>query len=111
MNKSDYRGYLNEIYPYLNISAVCQKYNKTNKKKIDYNNLRSFVKNNDDSKLSIHRLEDFTNFIKYNIGFELILQKKNEDIIRKHVCELKREVIEILEKYEGEDKDVQNKPR
>jgi len=101
MKKSHYRNYLNKIYPYLNISAVCQKYNESHEKRIDYNNLRSFVKNADDTKLSIDRLEEFINFIKHDIGFELILQKENEDIIKKHIHELKQEIIKTIEKYEG----------
>jgi len=104
MNKESYRKYLEKVFEYLNVWSLCSLYNKEYPDyKINYNNLKNFVNKKMYEKISESRLEKLVFFIKQKVAVNLILEdSKDKHIIEKSKKELKKELIEIIKEYKGE---------
>lgn len=105
MNKSEKIDYLNSIKRYLNLSALCELYNKTSKEYIDYNNLRIVLNGNSETRLSEKKLDAFIEFLHvelfdkiFKVGeWKLIInQNQIDSIIEKHAKNLKNELTEKI---------------
>ncbi len=91
MNKDDKIDYIANIARYLNLSAVCNKYNQMYADKIDYNNLRVVIKRQSTTRLSEDKLDNFIKFLRndflldiFNItSIEEKLISNVKDIVKK----------------------------
>lgn len=104
MNKKDIIDYLNRIKTYLNLSALCKKYNEMySDNTIDYNNLRTVLKGNVPNRLSTDKLVAFYDFlIKDILQNEFLLESSNvkedtiKQIIDEHSSKITAEVLEAI---------------
>lgn len=74
MQREKIIDYLNNTIKYINLSAVCDLYNKTTGNKLDYNNLRVSIKKQSNTRVSDENLLSFINFLKSDflkIAFEV----------------------------------------
>lgn len=84
MNKIDKIDYLKSIVKYLNLSKVCELYNKVNpEEKIDYNNLRVVINKQSISRLSEEKLDKFITFLIDYIILKVFKFKDSKETIMK----------------------------
>lgn len=104
MKKEIYRKYLEKIFEYINVWSICTLYNdEYSEYRINYNNLKNFVNKKMYDKVSEKRLEKLIFFIKQKVAINLILEdNKDKHIVEKSKKELKKELIEIIKEYKGE---------
>lgn len=78
MTKEEQIFYLNKIRPFINLQAVCNDYNEKCDKDIDYNNLRTVLKDPTSKRLSSDKLDSFIEYL-YKYLYPEIFQTNNKD--------------------------------
>ena len=106
MNKDEKIDYLNRVVKYLNLSAVCDLYNKENAtNKIDYNNMRVVLKKQSVSRLSEEKLDSFIHFFhnylipsvfEHNTQVHTAAKKETTKKITKKIQELNDYIVEVI---------------
>lgn len=106
MSKKEMIDYLKKIKPYINLRSVCNMYNKSHfDNSIDYNNLRVVINETSITRLSEDKLHSFILFLFNELYIDIfecdkatisISEKRIEMIIRDHVENMKKEIMEEI---------------
>ena len=104
MNKEEAVDYLNRIKPYINLSAVCEDYNKNSDVNIDYNNLRAELNGNSKTRVSTEKLNIFIEYLYNNLYKNVFLinnidnfisREQLDPIVYAHYVSLVDEIMEV----------------
>lgn len=104
MQKEAIINYLNNIKPYLNLSAVCSLYNELHKDdQIDYNNLRVVLNRQSINRLSEAKLNNFLSFLQNDLfcsvfNLNYIINEEMKIIFTNNIKEYTNKMIESIER-------------